>query len=85
MRKQINSCAGKEAYKTKQQANVAAKHLNMLGGVRVVSYRCTVCSSVHIGHDGKGRKLKPKGKYKRKIIDYEYEPKTHVADRRFIK
>jgi len=85
MRKQINSCAGKHPYKTKQEANVAAKHLNRSGGLRVVSYKCTVCQSVHIGHDSKGRRLNPKDKFKKKLIDYDYEQKTHIADRRFLK
>lgn len=84
MVKQDNMCSGKEKYKTKEDANLSAAHLNKMGGRRLVSYKCEVCSGssnyFHIGHENKRKKMPHNDKTKNKQIDYVHEPSIHVVD-----
>jgi hypothetical protein len=83
-----NQCQGKHPYPTKESANITATHLNKLGGRRLNSYKCGVCSMYHIGHNSKGKKLQPHDngkKAKNKITDFDHEPTIHIGDKRFLK
>jgi len=72
-----NRCNGKTAYPSKEKANETAKHLNGLGGKRVVAYHCKDCGSVHVGHESKGKKLGADKTGKNKIIHHNHVPGVH--------
>jgi len=58
-------------------ANISATHLNRQGGRRLNSYKCSACGFYHIGHNCKGKKLKPYTNEKKKPIDHDHEPGIH--------
>lgn len=85
MRRLDNSCEGKEAYESLEKANLACAHLNKMGGLRMNSYKCTLCASFHIGHSCKGKKLNHKDKFKKDPITYVHQSRTHIVENKFLK
>lgn len=61
-----NSCVGKQAFKSKEDANKHIAHLNDISKKKMHSYKCNVCTHVHVGHECKRHKgLKPESRIKK--------------------